>query len=472
MTTDEAEDIVTDVTDVNIDSINIDTPSADNDDRKDQDASPATSVATTTTDHDSTSKITPKHPGFLLVFLLCFEFIILLGICSKVLMISYSSSQDNYQVNVTSGSNYTYQKCKLDSINNKITNMIDTYAIIFQIFCVIRFMHTLVAIYFCARYNALYKHFSKILCFAFILNIIAPCICLIYLMMQSLISVKQATNGAMEEKSRVRIGFYQNNDINYTWVFDIFVFGMIAFQLHECNYKRLIDKNEDACRWSVVSIVYVTCFAALGLFLPSYYYQTDWKGNDIHNVALNQDKLISLNVAMANYSYQLDHHYDNSYINSTYVAAENNVSDSGSLNFDFQSLVSQCKLFDITGTKDIGMKYYGLRIDNFLDDLDIKGYDTVTGEYYDYSDYFQLSMYCEYTNKITDLMTCSLYKTDIEMVQTTIEMIYAKFKMCSIIDINSSQIRNNSDYEKWSTVLRFTVCYDQIVSPNDMPYQW
>lgn len=390
---------------------------------------------------------------FWIVLVLFIEFIIVAGVGSKVLMVSYSDTQDEYHLTVASGLNYTYQQCQLDTVNDEISNMIDTYTILYSLFCVFRFGFLLHAAYLAIKYDDDASHCVKFYCVGCVINIIIGMACFIYYIVGNVIEVKDVTHGS----DQVDIGFYQNIRIHVTWSVDMMIFGaLVMIFRHYKTVKAVVNLNADTYTNNMTRFTVIMGFGVFFLFycvfVPLWLYF-----HYIYNLALHKDPFLSVNViASKTIGGRL---WNSTAVNST---------------TDFMyTLHTECRLFDLKEKNDIGINYHALRIDDLINDQDIKFYldgDSMDSNDNDDYGHFELYMYCEYTEKTSFLTECSLYKAENRMEETVIVIIPIEFKTCETSDIDL--VKGNKTKNLYPIMLRMTICYDQFVSPHNMPYQW
>ena len=138
----------------------------------------ATTAPTTTVNHTGSikSSLPLQIKSTILLFI---EFIIIAAVGSKVFVVLHSNEQEEYEINVASGSEYVYQECRLGDIKKRIGEEIDHYAILFSIYILLRVTYLITATYLHLKHAELRNR--KLLFVLCVVNWLIPATFLLYL---------------------------------------------------------------------------------------------------------------------------------------------------------------------------------------------------------------------------------------------------------------------------------------------------
>ena len=397
---------------------------------------------------------------------LLIEYLIVAAIGSKVLFVLFWDNIDDFDITVASKTDYTYDECNVDSINDVIDVKIKINAILYVIWCIIRLSYVICAIYACHKHQFEHHWFNKLLVKLHVANMVFIVTFQICASVVGWLPVKPVTNGVLQAHSDVAIGFYEMDRIGITLMIDYAFFAFFIGCLHLHKPLQLFHVG---CRF----------LYSLGLYMSFFGMLLAWGINSggIKHSFLSQDiRFVSINAAIEPNIHEYQLLTNESLNTSMIVAADENIYNGNVLD----EVTSACKLFEEEGKNDVGATKYGVRLTDVTDGEDVIKYGKVHGDINHYDDggdayRFALYMYCDYVKQTNALTRCSIGAIENKQTDTIIATISIYFQECKAVLFDVKNITHQ--FESMPTnepyaYLRLTVCYDEFVHSKDNPFQW
>ena len=362
---------------------------------------------------------------------------------------------DYFDITVASESDYTYNECNVDNINDAIDDMITMYAILYISWCIVRLVYIICATYTYQQHQFENQLFNKWLVVLHVVNVVVVVILEIYSTEVGLLQANDVTNGIIQEGSDVHviIGFYQGIRVGITWAIDYAFFAFLILFFHMEKPLQLLN--------TTCNVLYflVLFFCFFGFFVNTVWI-TALKDNTRYFVA-EDIRFASVNAAIESniHGYGLLNHKS---LNMSTISAAD-------------ILTNACALFEEKGENDVGETYYALRFTNVAGTQDVTEHQKMHGNIndYEYMYEFELYMYCEYTKQTKSLAECSIGVIENKQTDTIIGSIPIYFKQCNTAFFDLTNVKHQFDIVPTNEpYLELSVCYDEFVHSRKNPLQW
>ena len=414
----------------------------------------------------------------------------------------------NSETSIDSYLHNSHTNCNINAMNQYKTQKEDTYQLLHIGLVFIRILYLVQAQKCQWKFNdtrdkSSQKKCSQLMTCLGLINETWVCVLIIYMLMNA--AIKDASDNGFGKSGDYTVGFYKLKPLCWLWIIDMVIFagawvsghygdmaGEECFDKHSSRQDNNVKPSTNRVRACVMSESLCCFFVAISLLILQESEHSSLDSSDRfisfqlqldNNIDIDIDNKISqinntisciyehLNIGY-NYTTSIDGH--NEYIQySCEINGDTSVTINGDGYTDLVSILNSNKTAEINGSDDTftawkntslyetclpfhvneknyaGVRYKGARFD-----------DIVVGGSHEYQ-FYQIYLFCQYSNAITEFVECSIHKVEREDV--IMATFYVNFLSCTTFsNITAAVEFSTTNYTLFQNLL-FTVCFDEFV---------